>query len=58
MSSFPTPRADANRAMREARWQREQDRQTAERKAAKDAAPAKERPTAKPIKARNPLRDA
>lgn len=40
MSKMPTPKADRNREMQEARYEREQDRQAAERKAARTAAKA------------------
>jgi hypothetical protein len=40
MSKQPSPRADALQAMREARFEREQERQKAERKATPEVAPA------------------
>jgi hypothetical protein len=53
MSKQPSPRADALQAMREARFEREQERQKAERKATPEAAPAEaagSRKKAKPVK--------
>lgn len=41
MSKQPSPRADALQAMREARFEREQERQKAEREATPEAAPVK-----------------
>jgi hypothetical protein len=40
MGQIPTTRADGLRVLREAKWQREQDRQAAELKAARKAKPA------------------
>jgi hypothetical protein len=50
MSKNPSPRADALQAMREARFEREQERQKAERKAIPEDAPAKVAVAAKKTK--------
>jgi hypothetical protein len=56
MSKQPSPRADALQAMREARFEREQERQKAERKATPEAAPVEAAGSRKTAKRAKPVK--